>query len=325
MSTIAPQNDVASTLTVTRYSRQDVLRILHLQPRQLTAWEREGLIPAIASGHHYTFEHLSRLRALREMRSKRISARSIRAQVEAIERVAGMRSALSETSAVRHGARLSFRHGGALVDAITQQLHFDFATSDGRRLKIVCTGPPHGTALAQPDAEEAAALQNMFIRAVQLEEAPSTLDDAVRLYEAILLRKQDHAPACINLGTIFYNRRDFTRAEQMYRRATEADPTYALAFFDLGNVLDEMQRLNDAIAAYRQAIQIVPAYADAHYNLALAYERQGERRRALRHWMTYVRLDPVGPWAAHALAQSRKILAMEKLTIVSRSGRRARA
>ena len=92
-----------------------------------------------------------------------------------------------------------------------------------------------------------------------------------------------------------------------------------------GNVLDEMRRLPDAIASYRRAIEIVPAYADAHYNLALAYERQGERRRALRHWMTYVRLDPVGPWAAHAIGQSRKILAMEKLAIVSRSGRRVRA
>ena len=310
---------------MTRYTRQDVLRILHLQPRQLTAWEREGLIALIEDGQHYTFEHLSRLRALREMRSKRISARSIRAQVEAIERVAGMRNVLSETSAVRHGARLSFRHGGALVDALTQQLHFDFATFDGRRLKIVGPGGPPKAGPSESTAEQAAELQDMFVRAVQLEESPSTLDDAVRLYEAILLKKQDHAPACINLGTLFYNRREFARAESMYRRATDADPGYALAFFDLGNVLDEMRRLPDAIEAYRRAIEIVPAYADAHYNLALAYERQGERRRALRHWMTYIRLDPVGPWAAHATSQSRKILALEKLSIVSRSGRRVSA
>ena len=316
---------------MTRYTRQDVLRILHLQPRQLTAWEREGLIPSLESeredGRTYTFEHLSRLRALRELRSKRISARSIRNQVEAIERVAGMRNALSETSAVRYGARLSFRHGGALVDALTQQLQFDFATSDGRRLKVVGPGDPGPRDLGRQEtsAELAAELQSMFVRAVQLEEAPATLDDAIRLYEAILLKKQDHAPACINLGTIFYNRRDFPRAESMYRRATDADPGYALAFFDLGNVLDEMQRLPDSIAAYRRAIEIVPAYADAHYNLALAYERQGERRRALAHWMTYVRLDPVGPWAAHAKTQSRKILAMEKLSIVSRRGRRVSA
>ena len=40
--------------------------------------------------------------------------------------------------------------------------------------------------------------------------------------------------------------------------------------------------------------------------VALAYERQGHRRRALRHWLTYVRLDPVGPWANHAKAQAKK-------------------
>jgi len=86
-------------------------------------------------------------------------------------------------------------------------------------------------------------------------------------------------------------------------------------------VLDEMLRLDEAISAYRRAIELVPQYADAHYNLALAVERTGERRRALRHWMAYARLDPVGPWAAHAKSQARKILSMERLGIVSRGGR----
>jgi len=302
---------------VTRYSRQDLLRILHLQPRQLAAWEREGLFPTVQDDEQYTFEHLSRLRALREMRSKRISARSIKAQVDAMQRVAGMRNALVESSAMRRGSRLVFRHGGTLVDPLTQQLAFDFANVDGGKLKVVRGGNQSQAASA---AHQATQVQEMFARAVQLEESPSTLPKAVSTYYAILDVKPDHAPACINLGTIFYNQRDFSSAEQMYRRATEADPSYALAFFDLGNVLDETQQLQDAINAYQTAIKLVPQYADAHYNLALAYERQGERRRALRHWMAYVRLDPVGPWAAHAKGQSRKILALERLSIVSRGG-----
>ena len=309
---------------MTRYSRQDVLRILHLQPRQLVAWERAGLIPAIPDGEPYSFEHLSRLRALRELRSKRISARSIKAQVDAMQRVAGMRNALVETSAQRHGSRLVFRHGGALVDPLTQQLAFDFATMNGRQLKVVGSGRPTAPSAAG-SAHQTAQLQEMFAQAVQLEENASTLDAAVHMYYEILELKPDHAPACINLGTIFYNRRDFTEAERMYRRATLADPDYALAFFDLGNVLDEMQRLSDAIEAYQTAIKLVPQYADAHYNLALAYERQNERRRALRHWMTYVRLDPIGPWSVHARGQARKILALERLSIVSRSGQRVSA
>jgi len=307
---------------VTRYTRQDLLRILHLQPRQLAAWEREGLFPTIPDEEPYSFEHLSRLRALREMRSKRISARSIKAQVDAMQRVAGMRNALVETSAVRRGSRLVFRHGGALVDPLTQQLAFDFANSDGGQLKVV-RGGNSGT--GSGPVQQAAQLQEMFARAVQLEENPATLAQAIDAYYEILDIKPDHAPAYINLGTIFYNQRDFKAAEQMYRRATEADPTYALAFFDLGNVLDETRHLVEAISAYQTAIKLVPQYADAHYNLALAYERQGERRRALRHWMAYVRLDPIGPWADHAKTQARKILAMERLSIVSRDGNRVSA
>lgn len=284
------------------------------------AWEREGLIPAVAEGELYSFEHLSRLRSLREMRSKRLSARGIRAQVDAMQKVSGMRNALVETSAVRRGGKLAFRHRGALVDAQTQQMAFDFCHGFGRQLAVVGSGVEQ--MLPARRAQEAAEVQAMFVRAVQLEEQSATLEEAVLLYEEILTLRQDHAPTCINLGTIFYNRREFELAEQMYRRATEADPQYALAFFDLGNVLDEMQQLNDAITAYSRAIQLVPSYADAHYNLALAFERQGERRRALRHWMAYVRLDPMGPWGAHARGQARKILALEKMRIVSRSGRK---
>ena len=305
---------------MTRYSRQDVLRILHLQTRQLLAWERQGLIPRIREDEHYSFDHLARLRALREMRSKRMSARSIKEQVEAMQRVAGMRNALSESSAVRRGGSLAFRHAGALVDARTQQLTFDFGFAAGGTRQLQVVGG-HGETASMLERNVA----DLFVRAVQLEERADTVDEAVLLYEQILTARQDHAPACINLGTIFYNRREFARAERMYRRATEADPEYPLAFFDLGNVLDETQHLGEAIDAYRRAIELMPGYADAHYNLALAYERQVERRKALHHWMAYVRLDPVGPWAAHAKAQARKILAAEKLTIVSRTGRKVAA
>ena len=132
------------------------------------------------------------------------------------------------------------------------------------------------------------------------------------------------AAAAINLGTIRYNERDFYGAEALYRRATDADPEYALAFFDLGNVLDELQRLPEAIAAYERALKLVPQYADAHYNLALAYERMQEPRRALRHWTRYIQLDPSGPWAAHAKAQAKRILGNERLAIVTRHGRTMR-
>jgi tetratricopeptide (TPR) repeat protein len=287
-----------------------------LHTRQLLAWERAGLI---TSSEHYSFESLGQLRKLRDLQATtRISAKSIRASVDAMQRVAGMRNPLMEASFVRRGSRLSFRHGGALMDPLTQQLAFDFDTSPARQLRVVGIG-------ADSPARQAAELQDMFLRAVQLEENPASVLQAMELYQTILAVRPDHAPALINVGTIYYNLRKYEQAEQHYRKATIADPGYALAFFDLGNVLDEMQRLTEATAAYQKAVALVPQYADAHYNLALAYERQGQRRRALRHWLAYVRLDPVGPWAKHAKEQARKILNTEKLSIVSRRGRIVKA
>jgi len=234
-----------------------------------------------------------------------------------MRKAAGMGNPLTETTAVRRGSRLAFRHCGALVDPLTQQLAFDFDASPQRQLSVVGS-------VARPGAQQVDA-QDMFLRAVQLEEDRANIPQAIELYRKILAVCPKHAAAAINLGTIHYNLREFALAEQHYRRATEADPEYALAFFDLGNVLDELKRLPDAIEAYQRAIALVPQYADAHYNLALAYERQGHRRRALRHWLSYVRLDPVGPWATHAKAQAKKILSTERLSIVSRSGRLVQA
>jgi tetratricopeptide (TPR) repeat protein len=197
-----------------------------------------------------------------------------------------------------------------MMEPITRQFVFDFDSPHQSQLAEVSSAASH-------QAAREARVQGLFFEAVRMEERGKT-QEAVTLYENILAVEPNHAPACINLGTIQYNQRQFIDAEKLYRRATVADPHYALAFFDLGNVLDELQRLPEAIAAYRTAICLVPHYADAHYNVALAYERTGERRAALRHWTAYIKLDPIGPWSNHARVQARKILEREKLSIVHR-------
>lgn len=277
----------------------------------MRGWERAGLIASVAQ---YTFEQLGQLRTLRDLTAMRLSTRQIRESVLAMKRLAGMGNPLTEASALRCGSRLVFRHAGRLVDPLTQQFAFDFEQTGGKQLSFSTTPDPFA------EMAKVSQVQEMFLRAVRLEEEAGDLGEAISLYEKILSVHPQHASAAINLGTIYYNRRDFQRAEDLYRQATTADPGYALAFFDLGNVLDERKRLDEAIEAYQRAVVLVPEYADAHYNLALAFERKGERRRALQHWLLYVRLDPTGPWSSHARGQARRILSTERLAIVSRRG-----
>lgn len=298
---------------MTSYSRQDVLRILQITSRQLQGWERAGIIPQRQT---YTFQDLGQLRTLRALREEEFSAASIRHSIVAMKAVAGMEYPLLEACLVRNGTRLAFRHHGAIVDPIRRQLLFDFerlergdrpsATSDVSPLRRPGSGPR--------------GMHDRFLAAVQAEEAGEK-QRAIRLYEEILAIDPHYAAAFINLGTIYFHQRQYARAEELYRRATEADPGYILAFFDLGNVLDELERLDESIAAYRHAVALAPRYADAHYNLALACERRGMPRAALRHWQTYVRLDTQSPWADHARGQIRKLLDRETLSVVARAGR----
>jgi len=298
---------------VTSYSRQDVLRILQIGSRQLQGWERAGIIPQQQS---YSFQDLGQLRILRALREEDVTVASIRHSIVAMKAVAGMANPLREASLVRTGTRLAFRHRGAMVDPIRRQLLFDFERAEQQMSKPSASSEP--APLRRLAVGAPRSVQEIFLKAVQAEEAGEKIR-AIKLYQEIMELDPSFAPAWINLGTIHFHLREFGWAEQLYRRATEIDPTYVLAFFDLGNVLDELQRPDESITAYRRAVALAPGYADAHYNLALAHERKGEARAALRHWQAYARMDKSGPWADHARGQIRKLLDREKITIAWRS------
>ena len=159
-------------------------------------------------------------------------------------------------------------------------------------------------------------LQSFSRRASRSRKIPTTRCRRLRLISACWNFDPEHAAAHINLGTLYYNRQDYTLSEKHYRAAIEIDPRYALAYFDLGNVLDETGRVAEAIQAYNTALQLAPTYADAHYNLALAYEKVREPRKALKHWRAYVKLDTTGPWAIHARNQIQRILQADGLKLV---------
>lgn len=289
-----------------RYSRTDLLRILRVTARQLAAWEKAGLI---APADTYSFFDLLQAKKVRDLCARRVRPAMIRESLQAMQKqVAGMENPLLEAGAYSTGARVVFRHEGKALEPIAGQFVMDFDPSD----KVVAADAKVRAIPADQGAAE------LFARGIALEEEPATQTEAIEVYEKVLELEPQHAAAHINLGTIFYNRQDFVKAEQHYRAAIEADPRYALAYFDLGNVLDETGRVPEAIKAYSTALMLAPTYGDAHYNLALAYEKMKQPRKALKHWRAYVHLDSAGPWSVHARNQIRRILTSDALKIVYR-------
>lgn len=296
---------------MTQFGRTDVLRILHISARQLSGWQRAGLVPVAAE---FSFADLVQLRKVRDLRAKRVRPAVIRESLIAMQKaVAGMENPLLEASAFSIGSRVVFRHEGHSVDPIDGQFVMDFGSVG----EVVPATIPPKSSKVRPIVDTG-SVSELFARGVALEEHASTHDEAIATYLKVLELETRHAPAHINLGTLYYNRQDFAAAERHYRTAVEIDPRYALAHFDLGNVLDETNRVQEAITAYTTAIRLAPTYADAHYNLALAYERMGQPRKALPHWRTYVKLDRSGPWSVHARTQIARILEGDTLKVVYR-------
>lgn len=247
------------------------------------------------------------MKKIRDLRAKHVRPAVIRESLEAMQRqVAGMENPLLESGTYSSHGRVVFRHEGHSLDPIAGQLELDFSPAN----RVVAAN-------VRP-MRIAETVQELFARAISLEEDPACSDEAIATYTKLLQLDPRHAAAHINVGTILYHRRDFKGAEQHYRDAIEISPRYALAYFDLGNVLDETARVSAAIDAYKTAISLAPTYADAHYNLALAYEKVREPRKALRHWRAYLKLDSQGPWSVHARTQLKRILQSDRLRVVYR-------
>jgi tetratricopeptide (TPR) repeat protein len=293
---------------VKKFNRTDVLRILHITPRQFAGWRRAGLV---AESESFSFYDLLQLQKVRDLCAQKVRPAAIRESLQAMQRqVNGMANPLMEAGAFTHGSRVAFRHEGKKLDPIKGHFLIDFDLP--------------GTLTMASIVDESLAVavnaQEFFARGVSLEDDPSAQQKAIEVYLKALELDPNFAAAHINLGTIFYNRQNYRAAEEHYRKAIECDTRYALAYFDLGNVLDETGRLAEAVEQYKTAIQLAPTYADAHYNLALAYEKLTLPRKALAHWRAYVKLDTDGPWSLHAQNQIRRLLDAETLKVVYRRG-----
>jgi tetratricopeptide (TPR) repeat protein len=70
------------------------------------------------------------------------------------------------------------------------------------------------------------------------------------------------------------------QAESLLKRADQLDPTLGVGYLQLGVLYSERKDFSRAISSYQDAIQASPQLEEAHYRLAQAYKRAGEKVKA---------------------------------------------
>lgn len=105
-------------------------------------------------------------------------------------------------------------------------------------------------------------------------------------------------------GDRFYDRQDYSRAEQAYRQAEGP-----LAAYNAGNAALQQNKLDEAAGLFRRAAETAAAPAtksDAWYNLGNVYLKQGKFEEAFAAYQKSLRLQPNFPDAKKNLEIARQ-------------------
>lgn len=279
------------------YSRAEVRRQFGLSERQLRSWEKLEWIPAAES---YSFSDLIAIQTLVKLRQSRIPPRRIGAALNSLrQKLDWVKHPLSELRIVSDGRTIAVHLSGQKMEAISGQTLFDFEAAGLGGVKSFPGRKEPASRLREAEA--------WFQKGLDLEEAGAPVEEAIAAYRKVLELNPSAAGALVNLGTICYRQRQFSAAEEYYKRATIADAGYPLAEFNLGNLYDEQGSVGPAFEHYGRALKLNPNYADAHFNLALLCERIGDALKAVHHWKLYLKLDSASQWADIARRQLERL------------------
>lgn len=272
------------------YTRREVARILGVDERRLTYWEKIRLVrPQGRSGERfYDFQDLLTLKTIHRLTSERIPAWRLRRALRALESQTGQTpGSLSAMKAMAVGRDV--------VLIPPPPLDRPFAPLK-RQFVLRFLETPRGKVRAI--ASRTAA--DWFALGMDLEGDPDSAERAVEAYQRAVELDPDWAEAQMSLGTLLYQLNRLPEAETAFRAVLRLEPENPSAHLNVGCVLYEQDKLNPAIAHLEIAASLAPRYPDAHLNLALAYEKRGELDPARSHWSSYLRFEPEGPWADYA-------------------------
>jgi tetratricopeptide (TPR) repeat protein len=111
----------------------------------------------------------------------------------------------------------------------------------------------------------------------------------------------------LNLGWIYFNKKEYEKSAGYYRKAIEYQSDYAQAWRGLGRTYLAMGRINEAAQALEKAVEIAPFFAGAMLDLGQAYMALGLPAKARQAWQRAADVEPESREAAEAKALLERI------------------
>ena len=115
---------------------------------------------------------------------------------------------------------------------------------------------------------------------------------AEQQYRKVLRIHPEYIRAHVNLGVSLRNQGDLAAAIEQYGKAIEIDPGCVEALFNLGNALSDRGDLDAAVEHYKRAIESDPNVPKVRLNLGHIRESQGDLDAAIEQYRKAIEADP---------------------------------
>lgn len=296
------------------FTVREVARIFDLQEARLRYWAQTGFVgPSVRRGHRafYTFEDLLAVKMAKELLEAGLPLQRVRKNLDALRAaLPQLDRPLTRLKIACDGDRVVVVADDVAFEPTTGQLRlqFDVASLDARIAEVLelprgagqisGRGAEPTSPAAEPPPPTAYAAFQQGLRAEDAGDAAR----AEALYRRALDADASFAAAWTNLGNVLAARGARGEAREAYERALALDPEQPEARFNLANLLADVGEIDLALAECRRVTTICPEFADAHYNLALLYARVGSIPQAKSHLLRYLELDGESEWADRARA-----------------------
>ncbi len=276
-----------------QFTRAEIARLLQMSAGRLRTLDKNGVVsPSGRRGGRraYTFQDVIALRAAQALLAQRVRLRDVTRAVSALRQsLPQVSRPLSELRIISDGRSLVVRAEDGAFEPLTGQMVLDLEVKTLQEDVVRMLRPNAGR-------ERARTAYELYLQASQIDEDPSTMDEAEALYTRAIELDPWLAIAYTNLGNIRFRRHDAPGAETLYRKALQIDTRQPEAQYNLGYVMLERGEADKAIPLFQGAISADPTFSDAYFNLAMAFEQTGAPERARPFWRDYIALEPSGTW-----------------------------
>ncbi len=114
---------------------------------------------------------------------------------------------------------------------------------------------------------------------------------AITYFKKAIEANASYAGAYAGLGSSYGFLRRPAEALAALRKAVSLDPTDPISQGKLGTTLGKAGQYQEAIVHLKEAVRLAPNLADAHFALGLAYVSIGDRKKAVDEVNTLWRID----------------------------------